>query len=63
MILVVCRSTSYLLEPEMRKSNIDANQRKESWFRSGGQFTFVLFDDLTIRLDLSNSLHERDEAA
>ena len=60
--LVVCRGTSYLLESEMRKSNIDANQRKESWFRSGGTFTFVFFDGLTIREDLGNSLHERVEA-
>ena len=60
--LVVCRGTSYLPESEMRKSNIDANQRKESWFRSRRTFTFVFFDGLTIREDLGNSLHERVEA-
>lgn len=54
---------NYLLEPKMRKGNIDANHRDETWFRSGGTFTFVLFDGLTIRQDLGNTLHERDEAA
>jgi len=65
MILVVCRGNSYFLESEMRKGNIDANQWKEIWFRSwkGGIFTFVLFDGLTIRQDLSNSLHKRVETA
>jgi hypothetical protein len=44
----------------MRKSNIDANQKKEIWFRSGRVeiFTFEVFDGLTIRQDLGNRLHE-----